>query len=565
MYFFVLFLCLVPKIEADFTLSYFKPWIGVGYNLVKANPSVGNDASQATDPGFYATRRILRVTGASSNDTSSQNSTGPTEVEWVQRQSCSNGAVERTFYSGRSYQQKLLEQIKVDSQNDLDIQGLAFVESDQYKRVVRETSGPSGNVLHDITTQCTLGTLRYKTELLDTPLIEPTFAHALCSLPSTYSLQPYVQFIQNWGTHVVISFDYGYSVMTEKGGSKSEFITALLVSNNPAVRNSGAYKNYTESYSIPAEEIGNYDSQHLQFGVETQTVKRGSQQNPEPITLVLLPISEVVTSLHWSSSVLPADCPANLLSLLPQYGANLKTAVTEYAKTFTAPTNDPTSFVIPLAWPASQFGLLQPKAGCSSDGLTRWEYGSREFTPEYYFTHNSFSNPLNLAGEFNNQRIVEQFCVKTTGTEAPDWPKGSYCIHRYSPACPAGFLSGWVYWDDEDGNDNHDKVNGTLPAGEYGADTKMYFCCRMDSPATKKILLPHRSPFYLLRYGGSCQQVYGMVVSEEYVTFDTEDTFNQNNDQHSPPYPDDGSLDNITFRLCYYQPTLPPHVDVAVG
>ncbi|KAH9512793.1 hypothetical protein Btru_038201 [Bulinus truncatus] len=87
----------------------------------------------------------------------------------------------------------------------------------------------------------------------------------------------------------------------------------------------------------------------------------------------------------------------------------------------------------------------------------------------------------------------------------------------------------------------------------------------MDGPATRKILLPHRTAFYLLRFGGTCQSVYGMTVSEEYITFDTEDTFNQNNDQHSPPYPDDGSLDNITFRLCYYQPSLPPHGDVAIG
>ncbi|KAH9512792.1 hypothetical protein Btru_038200 [Bulinus truncatus] len=471
----LLIVLVVPSLGDGLSFSYFKHWIGVGYDLVKANPSVGNDASQAADPGFYPTRRILSLDGANSSFLNSST------VEWDQRVSCSSGVVERTFYSGRSYQQKLLEQIKVDSKNDLEIQGVSFTESDQYKRVVRETTGPSGQILHEVSTQCIMGTIRYKTELLDTPLIETAFAHAVCALPFTFSLQPYIQFIQNWGTHVVTGFDYGYSELKERAGSKTGFIAALLASGNTAVKNTGVYQNYTESYTIDIEDVGTYNSQHVQFGEETLTVKHGDNQNPEPLTLVLLPISDVVTSIRWDTASLPSDCPANLATLLPQFGTNLKNAVTEYAKTFTGPTDDPTSFVTPLGWPSSQFGLLQPKGGCSNDGNTSWEYGSREFTPEFYFTHNDFSSPLNLAGEFNNHRIVEQFCVKTSTTGSPDWPKGSYCVHRYGSSCPADFRSGWVYWDDEDGSDNHDKVNGTLPAGEYGADTKMYFCCRYEA------------------------------------------------------------------------------------
>ena len=41
----------------------------------------------------------------------------------------------------------------------------------------------------------------------------------------------------------------------------------------------------------------------------------------------------------------------------------------------------------------------------------------------------------------------------------------------------AGFQDGYIYWDDEDfGNKNsHD---GVLPDGEFGTNTKIYYCCR---------------------------------------------------------------------------------------
>lgn len=40
-----------------------------------------------------------------------------------------------------------------------------------------------------------------------------------------------------------------------------------------------------------------------------------------------------------------------------------------------------------------------------------------------------------------------------------------------------------------------------------------------------------------------------MDIIEEWEEFDTEDTFHDNADDHHAPYPDDGSLDNITFRV----------------
>ncbi|CAL1528604.1 unnamed protein product [Lymnaea stagnalis] len=547
---FLLLLLITSAIALDF--NYYRSWIGVGYDLVNSNPMIGNEAAQETDPGFYSARRILRisdVTNTTGPPGTTNQTQSPPEVEWVQRSLCANGLVEHTYFSGRSYQQRLLESVKIDSDNDLDIMSVAFVGSDYYKSVVRDTAGIEGKVIHEVITQCTMGTIRYKTELQASPVIESAFSQAVCALPAAYSAPAYVQFIQHWGTHAVIGFDYGHEQIKVLEGSRQEFMAALLQAGDKKMVNTGPYQNYSESYTIKTEDISTYSVHHVSFGGYTLQLAHGDLNNLEPLSLILLPISDVITSLHWDTAGLPVDCQGHLA----QFGANLKTAITEYAKTFTGPSDDPTSFVTPLAWPSGQFGLPQPKAGCSSDGVTTWETGSREFSPESYFTSNRFSSPLNIAGEFNNKKIVENFCVKTSTTSAPDWPKGSYCVYQYGTSCSSGFKSGWVKWDDEDGSDNHDHVNGTLPAGVYNDDTKMYFCCRMDNSAHNKILLPNRSPFYLLRFGGTCQQVYGMDVTEEYITFDTEDTFNGNNDEHSPPYPDDGSIDNITLKFCYYQ------------
>lgn len=36
-----------------------------------------------------------------------------------------------------------------------------------------------------------------------------------------------------------------------------------------------------------------------------------------------------------------------------------------------------------------------------------------------------------------------------------DWPPGQYCVFRASDKpCPAGLHEGWIFWDDEDINNN---------------------------------------------------------------------------------------------------------------
>jgi CUB/sushi domain-containing protein len=40
-----------------------------------------------------------------------------------------------------------------------------------------------------------------------------------------------------------------------------------------------------------------------------------------------------------------------------------------------------------------------------------------------------------------------------------------------------GFSSGYVYWDDEDLNNDNSR-GGALPDGTYDKNTRIYYCCR---------------------------------------------------------------------------------------
>ena len=81
----------------------------------------------------------------------------------------------------------------------------------------------------------------------------------------------------------------------------------------------------------------------------------------------------------------------------------------------------------------------------------------------------------------------------------------------------SGLKSGFVWWNDV--GYNVDKDIHYQPDGQYDDDTKIYFCCRHDSPPSDVITLPTNTPFFLLKYKNACQLVRGMTVAEDFVYF----------------------------------------------
>ena len=135
-----------------------------------------------------------------------------------------------------------------------------------------------------------------------------------------------------------------------------------------------------------------------------------------------------------------------------------------------------------------------------------------------------------------------------------NWPRGSYCIAKKGLDCPDHFSEGFIKWDDKDFK-NKNRHKGVLPEGEYDKNTLMYFCCRSDNGSPRNpMLMPANVPFVLYRYGGTCQEITGMKVTEDYITWNNEFTFNK--DEVSGSYPDDDPQEakKHTLHYCHYSP-----------
>ena len=167
---------------------------------------------------------------------------------------------------------------------------------------------------------------------------------------------------------------------------------------------------------------------------------------------------------------------------------------------------------------------------------------------------NSQSSVLHLQYSFNFGARFEfdftEYCTFTTSSGCGVWPRGSYCILKYGNRCPFGFQEGNIYWDDEDSNNANFRA-GAVPAGNYGRDTRIFYCCRSDGDINVPIVLPTERPFFLMRQSAAgCQLVAGMSVSLEWKYSDDEDCNNANSISGSIPYIE--GVKDYRLYYCYY-------------
>ncbi|XP_052059669.1 uncharacterized protein LOC127700292 [Mytilus californianus] len=196
-----------------------------------------------------------------------------------------------------------------------------------------------------------------------------------------------------------------------------------------------------------------------------------------------------------------------------------------------------------VSWPSGSYSLPKSQSGCPLG----WAEGCRYQDNED--THNV--NDVRYNHHFNgifgrNTKLC--YCTKTTHSGSGSWPRGNYCIARKSDACPSGFSTGSIYWDDED-HANANSKNGVLPDGTFDRNTRIYFCCRSDGSVYSRIRLPTSEPFYLYQYTSSiCQRVRGMSVRKEFVKTDDEDSHNNSADSGRHPK----KTDTTRVHFCYY-------------
>ena len=198
-----------------------------------------------------------------------------------------------------------------------------------------------------------------------------------------------------------------------------------------------------------------------------------------------------------------------------------------------------------------------PKTRCPISNGFHWISGYLYQDLENDYSQTKVSSNAHFRGWVLND-VVQYFCIKNNSTRAVDtnrkpWPTGRYCIYQKGSGCPEGMLNGSILWDDENAANgtNKNKNSGTLPAGVYNQDTKIFFCCQTAGSTENAIELPIDKPFYLIALTQDCQRVHNTVHTMEYIVYDTED--DDNHDQRTHPFPFGADYSEPRINYCYYQ------------
>ncbi|KAL4223037.1 hypothetical protein ACF0H5_016514 [Mactra antiquata] len=526
--------------------------IGTGYNLLNGNPFVN------PDPGFNTTGRVFLLTG---------NGSTINEVIHNQQNGCSKSTITNLILGSKSYQQELKEFVIPSATHNANIQTEAFTFSTDFESL-RPAFEDVHRVYIDKISKCEMETVHYQTEKSSQGnfTVSPEFAKAVCSLPvgsSADDISKYLQFLDNWGTSIVTSVDYGTLSVQRSQSTPQELFVNIQHTDPSRIQHSGDFQNYKSSVIINTTNIQNSPALRSSSAVP-QTFTLGTLQEPEVIGLKLAPISDALNWTYWRAIapelVVDGICPEIIAeNQLSTYLNNMKNALRQYpdyrrSTTGHNPVKDH-AIQVAITWPNGTYGFMESTYGCPDDGQITWLKGSRHQDTEDFRSHNTFSYNIQhyMKGNFGSNNIDSYFCIKTRHNISPydqNWPRGAYCLLKKG-TCPSGFGSGYIYWDDDD-FPNHNDKHGTLPDGTFDKNTKIYYCCRSDGSTRNAIYLPTERPFILVRYGNTCQTVHGMTVRDLYIGWDDEDVNNKNSAGGMHPK-DFGDSHNHKLYFCYYQ------------
>jgi len=531
-------------------------FIGVGYNLLRGNPEGGNLRIGGIDPGLLTTRKIFKLSYDTKKLSVDRKYEVPDQVRFAPRASCVEAESKDVVSGAESYQRELSVDVAASAGYESIMTSFAFSQSERYAEMKKQTSN-FHNVFYQEKKVCNKGRVRY---LLDAayrntakfPVTED-FASAVCALPENYDKSAYLKFIEKWGTDVVVQVELGEKRTVRFKSSNTEFTKFVMENIASSVSVEGEFLGFSGSFSVDMNMVRNFVKSGAKFGSDKLVCTSGGPDLPEPIGLKLVPIDVALKENFYKS--LDQQKWSQCIPLLEKLRLNAKNALKDYPRLKNAKFTEDPAVRIPLTWPEGTYGLPMPKEGCPKEKWWTWHTGTRYQDTEDSDSNNDWSSHFNLAWDNKRNDVVMKYCIKTNfkGAGYPlPWPKGDYCIHKKG-RCPEGFTEGWINWDDEDTN-NINKYSGTLPEGNYGRNTKMYFCCRSDGFPTNAIALPTASPFVLMKFGYQCQHVHGMKVTEEFFGWDCEDSNTDNPYGGTIPAGHVEKRGNIKIFYCYYYP-----------
>ncbi|XP_078363853.1 uncharacterized protein LOC144648092 [Oculina patagonica] len=544
----------------------------------KGNPE-GKTELGGVDPGLDTVRKILKLT----ND---DGKAVPDQICYEPRQVCSTSKSAKIFGGTKRYQEKL----NVDVTAKGGYQGLfdfSFSLSSKYEKVSKSTS-KGETVYRDSTEICNKGAARYRLGEVQARgwNLEDGFAYSVCQLPGKYKRgDEYFQFLEDWGTHVVIKVILGTKNITRFTSTLQEFMSFASENVGGSVSVSAGYAGVTGEVSVDVNNFEESEETNKEFGEKQLSYQIGGDNLPEPIQLELMSIEETLDEKFWGNldelkNKRRSPCRKMSREKLRKQKRNIIKAIKDYPRRKNVHRAKDNPMKLRLAWPAGYFSLYTAKASganvCPQRTGFQWSEGNvtnrnRGFWP------NPPEESLSMIGfGIDGSGITFSFCSKTENPSSeyfsPQWPLGRYCILRKSNdpgqgKCPPKFKAAVVNWDDRgiylppDPNPKEPVTSGEVPDGEYryGHYMTITYCCRQDRFHTIPMHLPIEKPFILSNVAGQpCQKVCG--AKESPLAFRTVQVASMPpHDSASSSITGDikpegsTSNDELELRYCYYE------------
>ncbi|KAJ7378962.1 hypothetical protein OS493_019661 [Desmophyllum pertusum] len=208
-------------------------FVGVGYNLLEGNPE-GGDLSNGG-------------------------------VSFAPRKSCFTTIKKEVFSGSKSYQEKL----------NLDVEASGFEQ-------MRKETSTYHNVFYEEANVCNRGRARYQLDLAPIKKfpVSDDFAAAVCVLPKNYDEKAYFNFIERWGTHIVVEVELGEKRFERSKSSKAEFTKYAMDNIENSVSVSGGYKGFEASLKVDMKKFRESMSKSTKFGEHKVVFTSGGPDMP---------------------------------------------------------------------------------------------------------------------------------------------------------------------------------------------------------------------------------------------------------------------------------------------
>eukprot|EP00057_Strongylocentrotus_purpuratus_P006607 XP_011661081.1 PREDICTED: uncharacterized protein LOC105436802 [Strongylocentrotus purpuratus] len=262
-------------------------FLGIGYNILEGNPGGKGLNEGGLDPGLKVTKKIVSLSYDEEKLTDDNESSVPDEVIYHKRGGSSAGCRVHSVYGAKSYQTELKTQIKFEGGVAKVLKGFEFGASTAYKKISEKMEADE-KLFATFRTVDILGEGRITDESHDVSFGDE-FALKLCALPEVYpgNETTYYQFLDTWGTHVVMGAEFGTTKQTFLQYQQSYIVYMQAREIWASASIGGAYKGFRGSLTISGSNGVKFRDVEGAFdGVKYTTTRGTSDQNGEDVHII---------------------------------------------------------------------------------------------------------------------------------------------------------------------------------------------------------------------------------------------------------------------------------------